>query len=355
MVTRRSIVFLGLFSLLAVGCASQAPQPTVALQATEAPSVGASATQELSLAPEEPALEEPVLLPTEVSEPRRYTFVLVGGDLHRLGQGARTGTFAIVTGVFPKDGPGDIVLIDVPRDLYLPISCKDGDLDWIVAAYPLGLLAGNGKAASGLDCVRQVVKDNFGLEVNGGVALVTGDAFESLVDSFGGLSVTPRDEHRTRCSGIYRRWRADETYLMNGEDLKCYLKTQNSGADRDQGRSYRAGKVVAAMSDQWLRLYVEHPVQSVMSTWSFWKENVYSMSLNFAQTLRLAPLIPNAVDAEVRSARLRFGEDVISWTAPQGASGLLPVVDLREWTACAVANPVGQELLGCSSRVSTLP
>ena len=183
--------------------------------------------------------------------------------------------------------------------------------------------------------------------MNSGVALVTGDAFESLVDSFGGLKVTPGDEHRARCSGIYRRWRADETYLMNGEVLKCYLKTQNSDANRDQGRSYRAGKVVAAMADQWLPLYIKQPVRSVMSTWGFWKENVYSMSLNLAQTLRLAPLIPNVVDAEVRSARLRLGEEVISWTAPQGASGLLPVVDLREWTACAVANPVGQELQGC--------
>ena len=355
MVTRRSIVFLGLFSLLAVGCASQAPQPTAAVRATEAPSVGASATPELSLAPEEPALEEPMLVPTEVSEPRRYTFVLIGGDLHRLGQGAKTGTFAIFTAVFPRGGPGDIVLIDVPRDLYVPISCMDGDLDWIVAAYPLGLQAGNGKEANGLDCVRRVVEDNFGLEVNSGVALVTGDAFESLVDSFGGLRITPGDEHGARCSGIYRRWRTDETYLMNGEVLKCYLRTQNRGAGRDQGRSDRAGKIVAAMADQWLPLYVEHPVQSVMSTWSFWKENVYAMSLNLAEALRLVPLIPNAVEAEVRSARLRFGEDVTPWTAPKGASGLLPLVDLREWTACAVANPAGQELPGCSVRVSTLP
>ena len=348
MVTRRYLVFLSLFSLLMVACASQASQPTAALQATKAPSVGASATPEQAIVP-----TKPIPAPTEASQPRRYTFVLMGGDLHRLGQGARTGTFAIVTGVFPKDGPGDILLIDVPRDLYVPISCMDGDLDWIVAAYPLGLQAGNGKSANGLDCVRQVVKDNFGLEVNSGVALVTGDAFESLVDSFGGLKITPGDEHGARCSGIYRRWRADETYLMNGEILKCYLKTQNSGADRDQSRSYRAGKVVAAMADQWLPLYVQHPVQSIVSAWSFWKENVYSMSLNLAETLRLAPLIQNVANAEVRSARLRIDEDVTSWAAPQGASGLLPLVDLREWTACAVANPVGQELLGCSARATS--
>jgi len=353
MVTRRYLVFLGLFSLVTVACASQAQQPTAALQATKAPSVGASATPELSLAPEEPVLEERVLVPTEVSEPRRYTFVLIGGDLHRLGQGARTGTFAIVTGVFPKDGPGDIVLIDVPRDLYVPISCMDGELDWIVAAYPLGLQAGNGKASNGLDCVRQVVKDNFGLDVNSGVALVTGDAFESLVDSFGGLKISPGDEYGAECSGIYRRWRAGETYLMNGEVLKCYLKTQNNDADRGQGRSYRAGKVVAAMADQWLPLYIEHPFRSVMSTWSFWKENVYSMNLNIADALRMAPLIPDVMDADFRSARLRIDEDITTWTPPQGASGLLPVVDLREWTACAVANPVGQELLGCSARASS--
>ena len=354
MVTHRSMVFLGLFSVLMVACSSAAQQPAAPPKAKEAPSAGASATSESSLAQElllvteqSPAPEESAQTPTQASETRRYTFVLIGGDPNRLGQGAETGTFVIVTGVFPKDERGDIVLIDVPRDLYVPISCMDGDLDWIVAAYPLGLQAGNGKAAKGLDCVRQVVQANFGLEVNSGVALVTGDAFESLVDSFGGLKVTPGDEHRARCSGIYRRWRADETYLMNGEVLKCYLKTQNSDANRDQGRSYRAGKVVAAMADQWLPLYIKQPVRSVMSTWGFWKENVYSMSLNLAQTLRLAPLIPNVVDAEVRSARLRLGEEVISWTAPQGASGLLPVVDLREWTACAVANPVGQELQGC--------
>ena len=340
----RSLVILGLLALVTVACASQASEPAATLQATEAPSVSASPTPELSLVP-----EKPTLVPTEVPEPRRYTFVLIGGDLDRLGREMEGGTFVIVTGVFSKDGPGDIVLIDVPRDLYVPISCMDGDLDWIVAAYPLGLQAGNGKAAKGLDCVRQVVEDNFGLEVNGGVALVTVDGFDSLVDSFGGLRITPGYEHKTRCSGIYLRWLAGETYLMNGDALMCYVRMQNNGADRDQGRSYRAGQVVTAMADQWLPLYVEHPVQSVMSTWRFWKENVY-MSLNLAEVLRLAPLIPKARDAEIRSARFRFGEDVAYWMTPQGASGLLPQVDLREWTACAVASPFVQELLGCSAR-----
>ena len=356
MVTCRSFVLVGIFSLLTVACTSQAPRPTAALLATDAPLISTNSTPERSLDPElSVAPEKPPLVPAEVPEPKRYTFVLIGGDLPRLGREMERGTFIIVTGVFPEDGNGDIVVIDVPRDLYVPISCQSGVLDWIVAAYPLGLQPGGGKAANGLDCVRMVVEDNFGLEVNGGVALVTGDAFESLVDSFGGLRITPGYEHKARCSSNgYLSWLAGETYLMNGEFLKCYVKMQNNGADRDQRRSYRAGQVVMAMAEQWLPLFVEHPVQSVFSTWRFWQENVI-MSLSLAEALRLAPLIPKARDAEVRSARFRFGEDVAVWTTPEGASGLLPLVDLREWTDCVIAGPSVEELQGCRATVSPLP
>ena len=354
MVSCRSFVLVGIFSLLAVACTSQASLPTDEQPATDAPLVGTNATPERSL---DPGLsvetEKPSLVTAGVPEPKRYTFVLIGGDLPQLGRKMERGTFFIVTGVFPKDGLGDIVVIDIPRDLYVPISCQSGVLDWIVAAYPLGLQAGGGKAAAGFDCVRKVVEDNFGLEVNGGVVLVTGDAFESFVDSFGGLRITPGYEHKARCpSNGTLNWLAGETYLMNGEFLKCYLKVQNNDADRDQRRSYRAGQVITAMTEQWLPLYVERPVQSVSSTWRFWQENVI-MSLSLTEALRLAPLIPKARDAELRNARFQFGEDVADWSPPEGATGLLPLVDLKEWTACVVADPVVQELLGCSATISS--
>ena len=350
MVKLRSLVFLALLSVLAVACTSEAPQPTAAPKAAEpAPSVSTSVTPELSIAPE---LAEPA--PAEELDPKRYTFVLIGGDLDYLGRDIRAverGAFIIVTGVFPKDGPGDIVIIDVPRDLYVPISCQDGALDRIVSAYPHGLQAGGGEVDIGLDCVRQVVEDNFGLEVNSGAALVAGHAFESLVDSFGGLTITPRSDHTARCSKHENlAWVAGETYDMDGDALKCYVKMQSNGAGRDQDRAFRAEQTAAAMAGQWLPLYVEHPVQSVTNTWDFWKQNVV-LSLNLAEVLRLAPLIPKAQDAEIRSASFRQGEDIADWTTPQGTTGLRSLVDLREWTACTVASPLVQEQTACSATV----
>ena len=354
----RYLMFLGLFSLLAVACRSEVSEPTSASQAIEAPQDSANATtelsgdQELSSAPEQTlSPEEAAPVSSEVSEPDRHTFVLIGGDLHRLDRDMGTGSFVIVTGVFPKGEEGDIVLIDVPRDLYVPISCQDGVIDRIVAAYPHGIQTG-GDEASGIDCVRQVVEDIFGLEVNSGVALVTGDVFESLVDSFGGLEITPGKDHQARCSRMgYFNWSAGEKYHMNGDIVKCYLKVRNRGAERDLGRSNRAGQVVTAMANQWLPLYVEHPVESIVNTWQFWKENI-NLSLNLAEIIRLAPLIPKAQDAEIRSARFHVGEDVTPWTSPQGDSGLQPAVDLKEWTVCAIASPSAQELLGCSATAS---
>lgn len=351
----RLLVFSGLFLLLLVACGSQASQPTPASQAPEAPrgstDAASSAEQSQPTPEQKPASEESAPVSPEVPEPKRHTFVLVGGDLHRLDRDLGTGSFVIVTGVFPKGEDGDIVLIDVPRDLYIPIPCQEGVVDRIVAAYPHGIQAG-GDEASGIDCVRQVVEDIFGLEVNSGVALVTGDVFESLVDSFGGLRITPGQDHETRCGrNGYFTWAAGETYQMNGDIVKCYLKVRNTSTDRDRGRSNRAGQVVVAMADQWLPLYVEHPIESVMNSWEFWKENI-DLNLNLAELISLAPLVPKAQASEIRSARFRIGEDVTQWTTPQGVNGLQPAVDLKEWTACAVASPAMYELLGCSESES---
>jgi len=354
----RLLVFPGLFSLLLVACGTQASQPTPVSQALEAPPVSTDAAPDLSgteqsqpTPGQEPAPEDSVPVSPEVPEQKRHTFVLVGGDLYRLDRDLGKGSFVIVTGVFPKGEEGDIVIIDVPRDLYVPIPCQDGVIDRIVAAYPLGILAG-GDDANGVDCVRQVVEDVFGLEVNSGVALVTGDVFESLIDSFGGLKITPSEDHQTRCSRSgYFIWSAGETYEMNGDIVKCYLKVRSSGTDRDRGRSNRTGQVVRAMVDQLLPLYVEHPIESVVNSWQFWKENI-DLSLNLAEVISLAPLIPKVQDAEIRSAHFRISEDLTQWTTPQGVSGLRPVVDLKEWTACAVASPSVQEQPRCSAMIS---
>jgi hypothetical protein len=108
------------------------------------------------------------------------------------------------------------------------------------------------------------------------------------------------------------------------------------------------------MAVQWLPLYVDHPVDSVVSSWRFWKENV-DLNLSLWEVIRLAPLIPKAQDADIRSPGFRLGEDVSPWTTSQGVNGLIPLVDLREWTECVIADPLDQELQGCLATVSTLP
>jgi hypothetical protein len=354
---KRFLLPLSLVALITVACTSRpTPESSDALQAIEPPEVLANATQELSQETEVlHTQEDPAVASSMDAEPKRYTFVLIGGDLHRLGWATDTGTFVIVTGVFPQDKPGDVVVIDVPRDLYVPIPCQDGTLGRIVAAYQIGLDAGDGNEGSGIDCVHQVVEETFGLEVNSGVALVTGDAFEVLIDSFGGLDITPKADYERRCgrSGAFR-WIAGEMYQMDGEAVKCYLKLRSNGIDRDQGRAARAGQVVTAMAVQWLPLYVEHPVDSVLNSWRFWKENV-DLSLSLGDAIRLAPLIPRAQSADIRSPSLRLGEDVSDWTTPQGVTGLQPLVNLREWAACSIANLSDQELQGCLESVSSLP
>ena len=349
----RYLVSLVLFAIL-VACRSEATQPTPASEAEDAPQMSENSspdalpTKETQPVPEQQSSDvEPAPVSEEAPEIKRHTFVLVGGDLHRLDRDLKTGSFVIVTGVFPKGEDGDVVIIDVPRDLYVPISCQEGVIDRIVAAYPHGIQAG-GDEATGIDCVRRVVEDLFGLEVNSGVALVSGDVFEAMVDSFGGLRISPSQDHQARCGkhGIYT-WITGQTYQMNGDIVKCYLKVRNTDTDRDRGRSNRARQVITAMAEQWLPLYIERPIESVANSWNLWQEKI-QLSLSLREIIGLAPILPKAQSADIRSARFRVGEDVIFWTTPEGIRGLQPAVDLKEWTACTISSPQGQELPGCS-------
>jgi hypothetical protein len=296
---------------------------------------------------------EPTATPTPEPVPEVFTGVLLGTDYdpqypERNSFGIRTDVFIIVSMVTWPDEwemPARLVMVALPRDLYLPIACAEVELpgeyameqdldtvpreafDRINAAWYRG----------GAECVRETVRYNFGVEVDGPVLTTTMPGFIAATDALGGLDIVPGQDYTDFCGtyngtdgqgGDWRTWKAGRLYHMMGNELLCYVRgRQVSIGDLDRNR--RELEVIREMKEQW------HPSQLLgklslgdyldLYTWAgqyvLWDAPGRTLADNIWR-LRELP------GADVVTASL--GTDFTDfWTTPGGASVVVPAFNME--------------------------
>jgi LCP family protein required for cell wall assembly len=140
--------------------------------------------------------------------------------------------------------------ISIPRDLYLEIP--NYGYDKITRAYDFGSKANNSSFKSGAQLLKDTVKSNFGLDVDG-VALTTFGGFVEVVDALGGIDVeNPYDLYDGEYPTIDYGYKeiffpAGPQHLAGAEALE-FSRTRHQ--DGDDGRVMRQQLVLRALLER---------------------------------------------------------------------------------------------------------
>jgi len=330
--------------------------------ATGGPLATEVSVQATIFAPTETAFqpEPPTASPTELPGPEVTTSVLLGLDYdpnrpQRNEYGIRTDVFVIAALIIwpGPEYPPRLVLFSLPRDLYLPIACagEGGPDTWIELPGNTAIdqpLADVPREAfdrinaayyrGGPDCVRETVRWNFGLTVDGPVATVEMGRFVEAVDYLGGLDITPSKDYVDFCGyylgtdgngGDWRHWRDGVTRHLTGNEVLCYIRGRRT-PEGDLDRNRRTLEVIEAARQQWKpqELYDRTGVAGIADLFGWAAKYVRFDGLDVVPWL--VEHFVDLQDAEVHTARLRLGESVGFWTTPGGASVIVPAFELNE-------------------------
>jgi len=329
---KRILLCIALISILSSCAPKQEPIPTdiFAIDTLEPTLVSAQIATKL---PTALATASATPEPTPTPIPKRYTAVLLGEDIYGTGTGARTDTFIILSYIPHWN---DLLIISVPRDLYVEYGGQANILcppstplfrhDRINRAYAFG----------SFDCVYAVVEHNFGLVVNSGIAVINFQSFVDVVDKMGGIEIVPEKSCTEWCGsldgseGYLATWREGQKYSMSGTTALCYIRGRMRCGCIDRDR--RAQEMILAMKEQWLD---EQPIDTLLTLLPFAYGKV-RVDLPFDAIVDTIYLVKAIVteDLNIRRVTFKYDQEIIPHTTEYGASVLVPLVDLKNWTTC---------------------
>lgn len=340
----RRIVLVLMIAFLLSGCYPSGPS----VRPTEVPTQSLRAVpQILATIRPSPTVEPAPTAESTQPQPQYVTAVLLGFDGDREGIGMRSDTFIIITlRVIPGKNDrkiDEVVVLSIPRDTLVDVKTDAG---WVKDRINVAYLRG------GFDGVRQAVEFNFGIFVNAGIYGINFDQFIKIADILGGLTVVPKQTYFDWCGdykgllksgkgGYDRNWKANVEYDMSGAELLCYVRARAQSDDVDRTR--RAQDVLAAMARDWL--------PSVIISPTIWPD-LFSLTrsdLDLPSAMALVPLADDFATGGIplRMASMRIGEELKYGKTESGASVLIPLVDLKQWAACEIADPISASALGC--------
>lgn len=170
-------------------------------------------------------------------------YVLLGSDWmkHRNNQDATDAIMLVLV-----DTESDAaMLVSIPRDLYVFIP--GFGMGRINRAWSIGQF----------DAVRETVRYNFGLEVDG-VVYARIYAIESFIDNgLGNLFVQVREPIFEKCGDLVINLVPGEVF-MDGEYAMCYARSRMMSSD--YSRMSRQQEILAAMKKRFFERAMDHPV-----------------------------------------------------------------------------------------------
>lgn len=127
-----------------------------------------------------------------------------------------------------------IIMTSVLRDLYVPIPGHDANR--INAAYALG----------GTKLLKQTLRDNFGLYVDGCVE-VDFSHFSEIIDLLGGVTLELRQDEAAQINRSVPGELTEGCHLLTGDQALAYTRIRNLDADGDFSRTGRQRKVIESL------------------------------------------------------------------------------------------------------------
>ena len=257
-----------------------------------------------------------------LTDNQTVTFLLLGSD-KRPGQiYFRTDTIVIAA---VRPGSGQVMLISVPRDLYVYIPTVG--MDRVNTAYEYGEMPQYLYSGGGFALLKDTLLYNLGLRIDH-LAIVDFDGFSRIVDTLDGIDVP------VFCS--YTDWHLiDPSYDPNNEnnwalytvgpgvvhmdgDLALwYARSRKRSSDFDRGR--RSQEVLRAL---YTRALQTDSISKIPELYNDFSSSIIT-DLTLPDLLQLAPLALYLNNADIRSYYI--GRDYVSgWMTPGGASVLLP-------------------------------
>ena len=255
----------------------------------------------------------PPYAPSPVSvlnDNQTVTFILLGSDKRPGETYFRTDT--IVVAVI-RPASGQVVLISIPRDLYVYIPTIG--MDRINTAYEYGEMYNY--PGGGLALLKDTILYNLGLRIDH-MAIVDFDGFRRIVNTLGGVDVNVSQTfYDTRTGYPYGYTVYPGMVHMDGDLALWYARSRKSTSDFDRGR--RSQEVLRALYTRALQTNSFSKIPELFNDFS----SSIITDLTLSDLLQFAPLALNLNDANIHSYYI--GPDLVTnWMTPGGASVLLP-------------------------------
>jgi len=248
------------------------------------------------------------------------SFLLLGAD-KRPGQTYfRTDTIIIAV---IRPASGQVVLISVPRDLYVYIPTVG--MDRINTAYEYGQMPKYNYPGGGFALLKDTIRYNLGISIDH-LAIVDFNGFRSIVDTLGGIDVpvfcaytdyplvddNPNPGNSTALITV-----GPGVVHMDGTLALWYARARDKSSDFDRGR--RSQEVLRALYSRALQTNSISKIPELYSDFS----SAVITDLTLPDLLQFAPLALHLNNADIRSYYISQAL-VSSWMTPGGASVQLP-------------------------------
>ena len=262
----------------------------------------------------------PSPVPAIVFNPDDVNVVLIGADLSTT-DGFRTDVIIIAS---IRPGTGDVVLVSVPRDLYVYLpgyTMQRINTAWIYGekyGYPGG----------GFGMLRDTILYNLGIPIQNYVR-VDMSGFRREINNLGGIDVLvacPYTDWRLRSPSAPVE--DEESWVlftapsgkihMNGDYALWYARSRARSSDFDRAR--RQHEVLRAIFRQALRLEMIPRMPELYGDLT----EILAMDLSLGELVSLAPMATQLEPSRIRS-RFIGRDQVIAWRIPSsGAQVLVP-------------------------------
>lgn len=182
--------------------------------------------------PTEPAPEQ-TTEPPEPTEPRTVTnspFIMYISGSDTRSTKLRIGNSDVNILVVVNPVTKQVLLLNTPRDYYIPNPAGEGELDKLTHC-----------GVYGIDCSIQALEDLYGIEVDY-YSQINFTGFETLVDAVGGVTVYSTAGYTAQGVTIYK----GENHL-NGKEALVFARERYQMPGGDRGRGQNQMKVIKAI------------------------------------------------------------------------------------------------------------
>lgn len=161
--------------------------------------------------------------------------LLIGQDQQAEEAAARSDAIILCT---LQPDAGKVIITSFLRDLY--VSIPGHGENRLNAAFALG----------GMELLRQTIEDQFGVSVDGCIA-VDFSHFSGIIDILGGVTMTLRQDEADAINGAVPGELTEGSFLLNGEQALAYARIRRLDADGDFSRTDRQRRLLSALLERW--------------------------------------------------------------------------------------------------------